>query len=185
MKMQNQPYSPNPKTSKISIFDYLTLNAEDDCCNLLVKKYNYRKPKTHQECVSMLKSIYRKDEDQARLDLASIHPDLELMEEYFKKSGSLDACGCPFGADGELNCEGCGKKGSCGFDGIKSTNKELAAELEKRRHEVHNPEKIEKTVEHLPADGQKTTDDYVKALIPTIAILFTFTIITYLITRKS
>ena len=68
-----------PQHYKISLFDYLASSVPSKVFNVINRNNHYRMPNSQQELTAQIKDFVKKNGESGIKDLASIHPDKELI----------------------------------------------------------------------------------------------------------
>lgn len=96
----------------MSIFVYVLKHNPEGVADML-RKYGFSVSKDPSQNVEKLKTIVRQFGDEALSEIASIHPDRELILSHANIDMDKKSSACGGDGDHEFsNCSGCG--GSCG-----------------------------------------------------------------------
>ena len=68
-----------PQHYKISLFDYLASSVPSKVFDVINRNNNYRMPNSQQELTAQIKDFVKKNGESGIKDLASIHPDKDLI----------------------------------------------------------------------------------------------------------
>ena len=68
-----------PQHYKISLFDYLASSVPSKVFNVINRNNDYRMPNSQQELTAQIKDFVKKNGESGIKDLASIHPDKDLI----------------------------------------------------------------------------------------------------------
>lgn len=68
-----------PQHYKISLFDYLASSVPSKVFNVINRNNDYRMPNSQRELTAQIKDFVKKNGESGIKDLASIHPDKDLI----------------------------------------------------------------------------------------------------------
>lgn len=110
------------QATKQTIFQYIAFGPTADEANNLLPNYGMPKAKNRTDLANTLAAIFQVNQE-IMMDLAAIHPDRDIIEEFIEKNKKPEPAPAPThnfsncsGCSGaHMNCAGCG--GKCGGNG--------------------------------------------------------------------
>ena len=79
MRNRARSREQRPQHFKISLFDYLASSVPSKVFNVINRNNDYRMPNSQQELTAQIKDFVKKNGESGIKDLASIHPDKDLI----------------------------------------------------------------------------------------------------------
>jgi hypothetical protein len=79
MRNRARSREQRPQHFKISLFDYLASSVPSKVFDVINRNNDYRMPNSQQELTAQIKDFVKKNGESGIKDLASIHPDKDLI----------------------------------------------------------------------------------------------------------